>query len=161
MSYALILMSGYTGQTPVTLVGYETLEDAEAAGDMATAFEPAAHYQPVFIRYSAIPGPGGEELMRSQGSLHASNRLGRGLASPGPNQEALPLIPCRSWLLAHVYGPLRRRKRYEDETLQSSSRRRDLPAFLLAGDRTFLPSRRARHRPKNSRLDSSLVLRLE
>ena len=58
MSWVLILNSGYIQKPPAVIGGYPTREEAERAGDLATAFKNESPFErePFYLSYSVIPG---------------------------------------------------------------------------------------------------------
>jgi hypothetical protein len=62
VTWVLILDSSWTTKPPAVIGGYATREEAERAGDLATAFEPYdpeiinGHSMPYWIRYVVVPG---------------------------------------------------------------------------------------------------------
>lgn len=60
MSWVLILNTDYVAKPPTIIGGYATREEAEAAGETATAFKNKPNQvlvsSPYYCRYSVIPG---------------------------------------------------------------------------------------------------------
>ena len=56
MSWVLILVSSEIPKPPAVVGGYQTREEAEQAGELATAYDVEKYGIPYFTRYSVIPG---------------------------------------------------------------------------------------------------------
>lgn len=56
MMWVLILTSGTITRPPAVIGGYLSREEAERAGDLATAYDSSATVYPEFQNYTVIPG---------------------------------------------------------------------------------------------------------
>ena len=65
MSWVLILTSSYLARPPAVVGGYPTRDDAEQAGELATAYDEEKNLTPDFCHYTVVPGAACSEPVSS------------------------------------------------------------------------------------------------